>query len=182
MKIAQKSIEVAFKDMNISMAKFLPRVDATYNNSQFSIDYDDPRYEDYGRHYWSAGVQFSWEIFSGGETSFDSLAQRKKAQALQQDFETALSSARAEVIRSLLDIGAAKELIGASRAGVTAARESYDMANRRYLTNTGTITELLDAQLRLTQAENDESQAFHDFQAARSKFYYYIGQKNSNLK
>ena len=93
-----------------------------------------------------------------------------------------MSSARAEVIRSLLDIGAAKELIGASRAGVTAARESYDMANRRYLTNTGTITELLDAQLRLTQAENDESQAFHDFQAARSKFYYYIGQKNSNLK
>ena len=182
LKIAQKSIEVAFKDMNISMAKFLPRVDATYNNSQFSIDYDDPRYEDYGRHYWSAGVQFSWEIFSGGETSFDSLAQRKKAQALQQDFETALSSARAEVIRSLLDIAAAKELIGASRAGVTAARESYDMANRRYLTNTGTITELLDAQLRLTQAENDESQAFHDFQAARSKFYYYIGQKNSNLK
>ena len=162
--------------MNISMAKFLPRVDATYNNSQFSIDYDDPRYEDYGRHYWSAGVQFSWEVFSGGETTFDSLAQRKKAQSLQQDFETALSSARAEVIRALLDISAAKELIKVSRVGVTAARESYDMANRRYL------TEMLDAQLKLTRAENDESQAFHDFQAARSKFYYYIGQKNSSLK
>ena len=180
--IAQKSIEVAFKDMNISMAKFLPRIDATYNNMQFSIDYDDPRYEDYGRHYWSAGMQFSWEIFSGGETSFDSLAQRRKAQALQQEYENSLSSARAEVIRSLLDIKAAKELIKVSRTGVIAARESYDMANRRYMTNTGTITELLDAQLRLTQAENDESQSMHDFQAARSRFFYYIGQKNSGLK
>ena len=180
--IAQKSIEVAFKDMNISMAKFLPRIDATYNNMQLSIDYDDPRYEDYGRHYWSAGMQFSWEIFSGGETSFDSLAQRRKAQALQQEYENSLSSARAEVIRSLLDIKAAKELIKVSRTGVIAARESYDMANRRYMTNTGTITELLDEQLRLTQAENDESQSMHDFQAARSRFFYYIGQKNSGLK
>ena len=56
------------------------------------------------------------------------------------------------------------------------------MANRRYMTNTGTITELLDAQLRLTQAENDESQSMHDFQAARSRFFYYIGQKNPGLK
>ena len=179
--IAQKSIEVAFKDMNISMAKFLPRIDATYNNMQFSIDYDDPRYEDYGRHYWSAGMQFSWEIFSGGETSFDSMAQRRKAQALQQEYENSLSSARAEVIRSLLDIRAAKELIKVSRTGVIAARESYDMANRRYMTNTGTITELFDAQLRLTQAENDESQAMHDFQTARSRFFYYIGHKNPGL-
>ena len=180
--VAQKSIEVAFKDMNISMGKFLPRVDATYNNMKFSIDYDDPRYEDYGRHYWSAGVQFSWEVFSGGETTFDSLAQKRKAQSLQQDYENAISSARVDVIRSLLDINAAKELIGASRNGVIAARESYEMASKRYMTSTGTITELLDAQLRLTQAENDESQALHDFQAARARFFYYVGCKNAGLK
>lgn len=180
--VAQKSIEVAFKDMHISMSQFLPKVDATYDNMRFSVDYDDPHYDDYGRHYWSAGLNFSWEVFSGGETTFDTLAQRRKAQSLQKDFEEAISSARTEVIKSLLDMKAAKELIATSRVGVTAARESYAMANKRYMTSTGTITELLDAQLRLTQAEGDESQAFHDYQAARSRFFYYIGSKNPGLK
>ena len=180
--VAQKSIEVAFKDMHISMSQFLPKVDATYDNMRFSVDYDDPHYDDYGRHYWSAGLNFSWEVFSGGETTFDTLAQRRKAQSLQKDFEEAISSARTEVIKSLLDMKAAKELIATSRVGVTAARESYAMANKRYMTSTGTITELLDAQLRLTQAEGDESQAFHDYQAARSRFFYYIGRKNPGLQ
>lgn len=180
--VAQKSIEVAFKDMHISMSQFLPKVDATYDNMRFSVDYDDPHYDDYGRHYWSAGLNFSWEVFSGGATTFDTLAQRRKAQSLQKDFEEAISSARTEVIKSLLDMKAAKELIATSRVGVTAARESYAMANKRYMTSTGTITELLDAQLRLTQAEGDESQAFHDYQAARSRFFYYIGSKNPGLR
>lgn len=180
--IAQKSIEVAFKDMQISMSQYLPKIDLTYSNSQFSIDYDDPRYEDYGRHYWSAGLQFSWEIFSGGATTFDTLSQRKKAQSLQKEYEDSVSSARTDIIRSVLDMKAADELIKATHVGLSAAKESYDMANRRYTTNTGTITELLDAQLRLTQAQNDESQALNDYHAARSKFFYYIGQKNPSLR
>ena len=180
--IAQKSIEVAFKDMQISMSQYLPKIDLTYSNSQFSIDYDDPRYEDYGRHYWSAGLQFSWEIFSGGATTFDTLSQRKKAQSLQKQYEDSVSSARTDIIRSVLDMKAADELIKATHVGLSAAKESYDMANRRYTTNTGTITELLDAQLRLTQSQNDESQALNDYHAARSKFFYYIGQKNPSLR
>jgi len=180
--IAQKSIEVAFKDMQISMSQYLPKIDLTYSNSQFSIDYDDPRYEDYGRHYWSAGLQFSWEIFSGGATTFDTLSQRKKAQSLQKEYEDSVSSARTDIIRSVLDMKAADELIKSTHVGLTAAKESYDMANKRYTTNTGTITELLDAQLRLTQAQNDESQALNDYQTARSKFFYYIGQKNPSLR
>ena len=180
--IAQKSIEVAFKDMQISMSQYLPKIDLTYSNSQFSIDYDDPRYEDYGRHYWSAGLQFSWEIFSGGATTFDTLSQRKKAQSLQKEYEDSVSSARTDIIRSVLDMKAADELIKATHVGLSAAKESYDMANKRYTTNTGTITELLDAQLRLTQAQNDESQALNDYHAARSKFFYYIGQKNPSLR
>ena len=180
--IAQKSIEVAFKDMQISMSQYLPKIDLTYSNSQFSIDYDDPKYEDYGRHYWSAGLQFSWEIFSGGATTFDTLSQRKKAQSLQKEYEDSVSSARTDIIRSVLDMKAADELIKATHVGLSAAKESYDMANKRYMTNTGTITELLDAQLRLTQAQNDESQALNDYHAARSKFFYYIGQKNPSLR
>ena len=65
---------------------------------------------------------------------------------------------------------------------MNAARESYAMASKRYMTNTGTITELLDAQLKLTQAENDASQAQAEYHGARARFYFYIGQENPGLE
>jgi len=180
--MAQKSIEVARKDMHVAMGRFLPSVDATYDNMSVSKDYDDKRYDGYTRNYWGAGIQFNWEIFSGGNTTFATLAERKRAQALQKDYEDAMSGARADVIRALLDVKAARELISASRKGVDAARESYAMANKRYMTNTGTITELLDAQLRLTQAETDASLALTEFQSARARFFFFIGRENPSLK
>lgn len=62
----------------ISLWAVLPRVDATYEDMSVSKDYDNASYGDYNRHYWSAGLNFSWEFFSGGGTTFDTLAQRKK--------------------------------------------------------------------------------------------------------
>ncbi len=180
--MARKSVEVAYKDMNIAMGQYLPKVDASYDSMSSSKDYDDKRYEGYTRNYWAAGLNFSWEIFSGGGTTFSTLAERKRAQALQKDYEDAMSGARADVIRALLDIAAARELIATSRKGVDAARESYAMANKRYMTNTGTITELLDAQLKLTQAENDASRALAEYHSARVRFFYYIGRENPGLK
>lgn len=180
--VAQKSVEVAYKDMHIAMGQFLPKVDATYDSLSNSKEYDDKRYQGYTRNYWSAGLNFSWEIFSGGSSVFSTLAERKRAQALHKTYEDAMSGARTDVIRALLDISAAKELISTSRKGVDAARESYDMANKRYMTNTGTITELLDAQLKLTQAESDSSQALAEYQSARTRFFYHIGRENPGLQ
>ena len=93
-----------------------------------------------------------------------------------------MSAARADVVKSLLDIGAAKDLINASRKGVEAATESYAIANKRYTTNTGTITELLDAQVRLTQAEEEYSRALVEFHGSRSRFFYNIGKENLGLE
>ena len=180
--VARKSVEVAYKDMHVAMGRFLPQVDITYDNMHSSRNYDSRRYKDYDRDYWSLGLNFSWELFSGGETSFASMAERKRAQALQKEYEEAMSGARADVIRALLDIGAARELIDTARIGVEAARESYAMASKRYMTSTGTITELLDAQLRLTQAENDASQALAEYHSARARLYYNIGRENPGLE
>ena len=180
--IAQKSVEMAYKDMHVNMGQFLPRVDATYDSISQSKSFRDKSYEGYTRNYWSAGINFTWDIFSGGQAVFQSLSDKKRAESLKKDFEEAMNAAQAEVISALLDIAAAKELIKASKFALTSARESYDMASTRYATQTGTITELLDAQVRLTQAELDASQALADYQSARARFYCYIGRENVDLK
>ena len=180
--IAKKSIEVAFKDMHIAMAQYLPRIDLNYDDMAQSKDYDNGQYQGYTRNYWSAGITFTWEIFSGGQTSFQTLAEKKRADSLRKDYEEAVNSARAEVIRSMLDIDAARDMISVARSGLKAAQEAYDMAVTRYETDTGTITELLDGQLRLTQAQNDLANALWACQVARSRLFFYLGRENNSLK
>lgn len=180
--IAKKTIQMAYKDMNIRLGDYLPRVDATLDSMQYSRDYDEKRFADYTRRYWAAGISFSWEVFSGGQTTFAGLAEKKRAESLQKDFEDAVAGARTDVIRALLDISAARELIQTTRAGIAAAQENYEMASKRYMTSVGTITELMDAQLTLSQAETDASEALREFQSARARFFYYIGKINASLR
>lgn len=182
LEIARKSIQIAFKDMNISMSGYLPRIDLTYDNMSSSKDYDDSQYKGYTRNYWSAGISFSWEIFSGGQTTFSTLSDKRRADALRKDYEEAVNGARTDIIRAMLDIDAARELIAASQNGLKAAREAYDMAVTRYETDTGTITELLDGQLRLTQAENEVASALWQCQAARARLFFNLGRENASLK
>lgn len=180
--VARKSIETAIKDVQIRMGEFMPRVDANYDNMSHSKDYRDKRYNDYTRRYWSAGVSLSWELFSGGGSVFGTLSERKRLESLKKDYEDALSGARADVIRALLDVNAAKELIASTRVGVESARESYAMASKRYMTGVGTVTELLDAQLKLTQAETSASQALMEYHGARARLYFYTGREKPGLK
>lgn len=180
--IAKKTVQLAYKDMNIRLGEYLPRVDANLDNMKYSRDYDDKRFSDYTRRYWAVGLSFSWEIFSGGQTTFASLAEKKRAESLQKDFEDAVAGARTDVIRALLDINAARELIQTTRAAITAARENYEMASKRYMTNVGTITELVDAQLKLSQAETDASEALMEFQNSRARFFFHIGKINASLR
>lgn len=63
-----------------------------------------------------------------------------------------------------------------------AAEENYAMAGHRYNTNVGTITELIDAQTRLTEAEVRISRSLADFQTARVKLFFNLGMKNVALK
>lgn len=184
LEIANKSIAVAFKEANITAGRFLPSVSLNADNTNYKKFYTDEDYrgDDYSRRYWNVGVTVNWELFAGGGTTFAYLGNKKIAASLRKAYEDALAAARAEVIRSLLDINAARELITTSRKGLDAAAESYAMASKRYNTNTGTITELLDAQMRLTEAEANYSAALTEFQAARSRFYYNIGRENVGLE
>ena len=179
---AQKGIEAAAKDMHITMGQFLPRIDLTYDDMASSKDYDNGQYHGYTRNYWSAGITFTWEFFSGGQTTFQSLADKKRMDSLRKSYEESVNGARAEIIKTLMDISAARELIASTKSGLKSAQEGYDMALTRYETDTGTITELLDAQVRLTQAQSDAANALYQMQSSRARLFFYLGRPNPSLK
>jgi outer membrane protein TolC len=180
--IALKSIAVAEKQSLVTAGRFLPTVTLNYDKAYYSRDYESSRSQDYSRHYASLGLVFNWTLFEGGSTGFALLADRKRVAALRKDYEDTMSAIRTEVIRNLMDIDAARELVTASRKAVEAAAEAYRMSERRYNTHIGTITDLLDSQAKLTRAEADADQAVADFHSARARFYYSIGMERHSLQ
>ena len=174
--IAQKSIIAARKGANATAGDALPKVDVTYDNMTASRDYRDTRFQDYDRSYWSVGVNFTWTFFEGGKTAFAYAADKKQVGTLEAAYKNTLAGAETEVIRALLDIRAAQEVFVTARQGVKAAEESYAQARYRYDANVGTITELIDAQTRLTEADVRVSAAMADYQISRAKFFFYTGE------
>ncbi|MDL2328513.1 TolC family protein [Desulfosarcina sp. OttesenSCG-928-A07] len=183
--IALKSIAVAEKKTYVSAAKYLPVVSANYDVAYYSRDYDggpENSYNDYSRHYSSVGLSFSWDLFQGGATTYSVLADKKRIAALRKEYENTLSSIRTEVVQNLMDMDAARELVVAAGKGVDAATEAYNMSEARYNARIGTITDLLDAQAKLTLSEGDASQALADFHSARARFFYSIGTERIELR
>lgn len=182
LRVAQGAVQIARKDRNIAAGAFLPKVDLVYNNMEFRREYKDTLFNDYSRDYWTVSLRFTWDFFDGGNTTFSTLGEHKRMQALQKNYENYVSEAQKEIIRAILDIASAKRLIQAGEAGLAAAMEGYRMAEKRYATSTGTITELLDAQARLSRAEYDLINAHAEHQIARVRYYYHIGKENPGLQ
>ncbi len=107
---------------------------------------------------------------------------KKRVNGLEFAYRNTVSSAKTDVLKAMMDIQAAKEMHATAKQGLKAAEENYAMASNRYNTNVGTITELLDAQTRLTEAEVRISKSLADFQIARVRLFYNIGVKNTGLR
>lgn len=181
-RIAQKSIEAAEKTSLATAGEALPQVDLTSDWMTYNREYTDNLYQDYDRNYWSVGINFTWTFFEGGKTAFGVARDRKRVSSLRAAYNNTLASAKTDVLKALMDIRAAQEVFLTAREGLKAAEENYALANNRYKTNVGTITELIDAQTKLTEAEVRISKSLADFQTARVKLFFNMGLTNISLR
>lgn len=164
--------------MHSTAGEALPQVDLNADVMSSSRDYLQGQQQDYDRHYWSVGINFTWTFFEGGKTAFGVMRDKKNVNSLQAAYENTISAAKTDVLKAMMDIRSAKEVFVTAKEGLKSAEENYAMANDRYRTNTGTITELIDAQTKLTGAEVRMSKALADFQTAKVRLFYNMGMKN----
>jgi outer membrane protein len=126
---------------------------------------------------WSVGLSLSWTIFDGGnligryqesKANFDAARARLRASELDiiQNVEQAEISAEE-----------GQERIQAAQSAVASAEENFRLAQGRFDAGVGTILELTDAQLALTQAQNTEAQALSDFRIALYRLDRALGRR-----
>jgi len=147
---AQASVQVASRN-------FLPNVSGTgsYGGSQLDLNPN-----------WSLGLAFTWNIFDGGNR----IAAYDEAKANLGAAAARTKAAELTLIQNLeqaeIAVEAAQERIQAAQVVIASAQENFRLAQGRFDVGVGTILELTDAQLALTQASNTEAQALAEYRIA----------------
>lgn len=115
---------------------------------------------------WSLTLSLSWTFYDGGgrvaryrETK--AILEASRARARAQDLDVAR-----DVEQTQITVEESQERLQATQTAVASAQENFRLAQGRFDAGVGTILELTDAQLALTQAQNLEAQALADYRIA----------------
>ena len=169
--------EEAAQQKSVSMAKssFGPQLDAFA-----SWQTDTVNVFSNGGNNWLGGVELKLDLFSGGAKRA-SLAQQKAVQdrivAGRQSYE---NQVRLEVRRAFYDFQSACQQIDVARASSAQAKESLRISQDRYESGLATITDLLQIQQAMTQAQTNYWNAVYQCRATYANLQLASGTLNSN--
>jgi outer membrane protein len=182
--IAEKAVEIAGKDARIIQSAFYPQINA---QAMWSTSGDDwsasgsslrpVRFSE-----WNIGLYAEWTFFEWGRTWF----QVQQARHNQAKIRAEADNLRQEIIFSvqerLLALREAALRIQVAKKAVEQAAEAYRMADARYRSHAGTMTDVLDAQAKLSYAEASLAGAQADYSIALSRICAAMGLINPNLE
>ena len=127
--------------------------------------------------FWSLGLSLTWTIFDGGNL----VGKYQEARANLDAAQARVKASELDIIQNVeqAEIVAeeSQERIQAAQAAVASAEENFRLAQGRFDAGVGTILELTDAQLALTQSQNVEAQALADFRIALSRLDRALGRR-----
>ena len=124
---------------------------------------------------WTVGVVSSWAIFDGRA------AKGKIAQAISQHRQAELSyldeqlAVEVEVRSAISTLKEAVELVDAAQKVVGQAVEALRLANARYAAGNATQLDVLQAQVDLTSARDNQLQAYYSYNTALASVKKAIG-------
>ena len=124
---------------------------------------------------WSATLSLTWSIFDGGNRIARYREARANLEAAQARVRATELDIQRDVEQTQITVNEAEERIQAAQKAVESAQENFRLAQGRFDAGVGTILELTDAQLALTQAQNTEAQALADYRIALSNLDRAVG-------
>lgn len=126
---------------------------------------------------WELSVGLSWTLFDGGNLIGRYKEARANLEAAQARVKASELSIGQQVEQAALVLAEADERIQAAKVAVQSAQENFQLAQGRFDAGVGTILEVTDAQLALTQTQNTEAQALADFRIAQARLDLALGHR-----
>ena len=125
----------------------------------------------------SAGALFSWQIFEGGATRAAVHLAHANVDAASAQATLLRQQLLLEVEQARIGVVGAKHALSTAELVVGSSRERLTLAEGRYQTGVGSLLELADAQLALTQAQGDRVQAEFSLASARAALLHALGRQ-----
>ncbi len=124
----------------------------------------------------AAGLQLSIPIFSGMKT-YNKLEQNKiNSTQLMLQYDYMKDNLCIQLTNGYQNMKVALEKIQSVKKNISMAEKGYEIAKTRYNSGQGTLLEVNDSELALTQARLNYIQAVYDFKIAKSEYEKIISQ------
>lgn len=177
-----KQMELQTKQLSktLQMQKFeyLPTLSLTGLYQWTSMN-NDFKFKDYmWNPYSMVGVSLSIPIFSGGSKFYKVKQTRNSIEQLGLQREDTERNLQLAIKQYMDNMSTCVKRFDASRKGIEQAERGYMISQKRYDTGAGTLLEMNDSELALTQARLNFNQAIYDYIVAKADLEKVLGQSN----
>jgi outer membrane protein TolC len=158
-------------------SQHLPSLSA-FGQYSYLTQADDFKFADYN---WvgsaAVGLQLNIPIFNGRTVVNKAKQIKISLQELQLQKEYLKEGIDLQIQAAINSMKAAKEQLEANKDAIKQAERGYEIAKVRYQTGAGTILELNDSELSMTQANLTYQQSLYDYLVAQSNLEKVLGKE-----
>jgi outer membrane protein TolC len=108
---------------------------------------------------WDASINVTWPLFDGGKTAAEAAEVAAVGRSIQARIDELDSLVALDIRQRLAELEAGQAAIDAADAAVQAATEAHRVLGERFRAGVATTTDVLAAQVAVTQALLDRTQA-----------------------
>ena len=169
-ELRQLDLNIMSLQHNLKMvnSQHLPSLSA-FGQYTYQTQAEDFRFSEYN---WvgsaAVGLQLSIPIFNGRTVVNKAKQLKISLQELQLQKQYASDGIDLQIQSAINNMKAAQEQLSVNKDAISQAERGYEIAKVRYQTGSGTILELNDSELSMTQANLNYQQSLYDFLTAQT--------------
>ena len=178
-ELRQLDLNIMSLQHNLKMvnSQHLPSLSA-FGQYTYQTQAEDFRFSEYN---WvgsaAVGLQLSIPIFNGRTVVNKAKQLKISLQELQLPKQYASDGIDLQIQSAINNMKAAQEQLSVNKDAISQAERGYEIAKVRYQTGSGTILELNDSELSMTQANLNYQQSLYDFLTAQTNLEKVLGRE-----
>lgn len=174
-----KLVQAQERNVDFARSTYRPTLDLVGSYGLYKDNGSD-NFDD-SRDGWTIGVESSWAIFDGRATAGRVAQARSQVRQAELNLNEQTLAIEVEVRTALSSLQEAGELAEAAVKVVEQAEEALRLADARYGAGSATQLDVLQAQVSLTQARDNQLQANYSYNVALASVRRAIGELDTYL-
>lgn len=167
---AKQAVEAAKGALRVAISGHMPQVAAAasqnWNNTNWPGDENGN---------WYVGLSVNMNIFDSGVTVSKIHGAEADLKKAHEEYRDTVDAVNLDVRSNYLNMREAEKRIDTTKLAVEQAEEDYRIAQLRYMNGVGTNTDVLDAQVALTDAKTNYLEALYDYNTCKTDLETAIG-------